>query len=691
MEFEEWLIAEVFGKGIVDVHYVGSYRETITSLHYADTSSDIDIMYIYRSFDVYGKYSLPNDANNKEYDGRICTGFNTRVIDADVPGYVYIQLIQPVSQVVNSFKKIVVKGEFHSSLRAERLVEYFEDNVICNVNDVIMAAGQSNPKLNGYFLKSDAFIAMHEEFNRERFAGWMLFQQCGPASKVFWNVAGLPQKVKISPLDMVFVLHSPHWPQQANEWLNRKRKFGFPGKQLINEIKHYGVDIVAKSSDAGMALEWRLSFSIAEVKLVSKWNHTQKSCYRILKTLHTDYLSQLGITSYSIKNIMFNLIESKNPGIWKPKKLVKCIYIVLKSLKSSCRSKYCPHFFIRKNNLFRDIDKRNLKKAIQVCDRLLLDIFGQIWISDGLWFEICAREMDNYYYSLQEGTNMAREAHEIHAQSQPERTRDFSVLFKIYYSVKIHRQVSAMFLNASMSKHYNEKTVFDALHGFIKSENNFNKAFSDFGHNLVYCQAAWAYIKCLHWLNRNESSARPNELHSELSSNDVEFSLATISSLERNLGKNRKENDHRGISEESAFAAMRSLNPNFAQQIKIASQILSGKNVNDIEAQFDEDNESITKDIPVVVCPLDCVSNDKNITDFPYKGLAYYCPCDELIFYGCLQSGRKPSNVTSYTASLKELKSLLKKSSIKQFQPIMYPFAMYLQTKIDSMLEQTSS
>lgn len=682
MRFEEWLTGEVYGKGIVSVYYVGSYRETIASLHYADTSSDIDIMYIYRNFDVDGKRQF--NENLLKDDASVKVELNTMIIDSHIPGYVYIKLIKPVADVVENFKRIAMKGEFHMSLEVEQLVEYFEKNVICSVNDLV--GNNEKRNLRGSFMKSDAFITMHEMFNRERFAGWLLFQQCGPASKVFWNVSGLPQRIKISPLDMVFALHSPDWPNQATEWLSRKRKFGYPSRQLIREIENYGVDVVAKSSDTGMELEWRLSFSIAEVKLVEKWNGMQKSCYRIFKTFHTDYLSHLGITSYSIKNIMFYLIERTNPGIWKPTKLVKCLFLAIKSLKSALASKFCPHYFIKKNNLFRGIREKQLKKAALVCDALLSDIYGQILLSDGLWYEICARGMERYLYSVQESGNEWRLIHQSHVKSRSEWTDNFDKLFKIYYSAKVHKEVSRMFLNAPLSKHYEEKTVLKALNEFIASKKVISDAIIDSANGLVFCQVTWAYMKCLHWCNRltrrqNHGTVTYGELHL----NDVQACVTDDWVTQTDEPRPLEDSYGRKFTRnELIFATMELVNTKYANRIKIAHQILLGNEVDEKEANA-RMNDSCN--IPIVVCPLDSKSKDKTIADYPYKHLSYYCPFNQLIVYECLRNGKKISREQQQNASLKELKELLGQVYIQQFHTIIHPFAKYLNSKIENMME----
>ena len=682
MELEEWLIGEVHGKGIVDCRYVGSYRETIGSLHYADSSSDIDMMYIYRDFYVSGKSQSCESVNEDcVYDGH---SFNARIIDAETAGYVYVQLTQPVSQVVRDFSRISMKGEFHVSLEIKQLVQYFERNVICYSSH--SEGAQGKPMSNGYYMKSDSFVSMHESFNRKRFDGWLVFQQCGPASKMLWNTSGLPQLVKICPLDMVFALHSPHWPGQAREWLSRTRKYGYPSRRLINAIQSYGVDVVAKSSADGEELEWRLSFSVAETKLVGKWNDTQKSCYRALKTLHTDCLSALGITSYSIKNIMFYLVEETNPGVWKPTKLVNCIFLVIRSLKKALKLNFCSHYFIRQCNLFRCVRKSEAMKAVRVCDSLLSDFNGQIWLSDGLWFEICSRGMEGYFYSIQESTDKWKEAHQTYAKSRSEWEKVFRQLYRVYYSVKVHTEVSKLFLNASFSKHFDEKDLLRAISKFILSQSSIKKGRCDPEYGLLFCQFAWVYTKCLQmYCNKQGGSMRP-PVTLGTSRNRVDPALTEQSVNIITTKGMQYIQDGEIISSDSILDIAGFVNPRYAQQIQFASDILLGYETSAASIQMCENGLNF-EDIPVVVSPLDCASKDENIAVFPFKGRAFFCPLNEFILYGYLKGGKVSTCKMAASKSFNELGELLSKPFVKRYHPIMYPFASYIHSKIKTLIE----
>lgn len=308
IEFEEWMIASVFGRNIVNVKYTGSFRETIVSMHYGETSSDIDMMYIYRDFEV-----RENTSNTT----------HIQLVNSQSPGYVLLKGNCTTEQLVNVYKRVAKKGEFSSSLHVPKLMEFFSKEVLYKFNQ----------RSSDYYVRSDNFRHMHELFNRERFSGWMKFQQQGPASTIVWNIAGLPKQQMLGEIDIVFSLHCPDWPSQANEWLERRRNYKQPNKAIISKIETYGVDIVPKSSKIdrpkstwcliksvlssssadeiaeGLELEWRLSFSVAEMLLIQQWNPVQKSCFRAMKTLRNDYLSKYGVKSYALKNIMFYMVE----------------------------------------------------------------------------------------------------------------------------------------------------------------------------------------------------------------------------------------------------------------------------------------------------------------------------------------------------------------------------------------------
>lgn len=521
------MIGAIFGRNIVNVRYTGSTRETTGSLHYSETATDIDMMYIYRDFKI--------SENSTSSD-------HITVLNSKTPGYVYLKLNCGKSEIVETYKEIARNGEFDSSLHVFSLIENFENNVIVNARKNLSALNINDDGCYGddvdvLLLRSDYFRYMHEQFNRLRFTGYMTFKQQGPASKIVWNIAGLPQRLMLGYLDIVFALHCKEWPTQANEWLTRQRKNpGFPGKQLIAEIRRYGADIVPKSSytraepstsifswfqikdfeieneQEDFHMEWRLSFSIAEIKLVKKWLPIHKCVYRFLKTLRNDYLSKYRIPSYALKNIMFYMLEETAEEVWDLNFLT-IVDKFLERLIKCCEESYCPQYFIKGNNLFGSLDSMKLKMAAQRCKELQENWFLTILLSDGLWFEIKIRGYSNQFYDLikRQPTHSCRRSYvQTRPQCNSEVIQHYDCSMKMYYCFKIQKEAMKYIKNSYISPNYSTSVVIHAIESYLEQHcsilSNLNKE-----EKVLAGQIAWSLIKCLRFhRNRKHKSSLTN-------------------------------------------------------------------------------------------------------------------------------------------------------------------------------------
>ncbi|KAJ8313962.1 hypothetical protein KUTeg_008523 [Tegillarca granosa] len=91
--------------------------------------------------------------------------------------------------------------------------------------------------------------------------------------------------MKIDGIEHDFVCHT--WPDVAVEWVNRRRKNNWPPNTLVQEVVESDcilIPVGAKQSSTEN-LEWRLSFSVAELKLIYSMNHIQFLCYGPLKMI----------------------------------------------------------------------------------------------------------------------------------------------------------------------------------------------------------------------------------------------------------------------------------------------------------------------------------------------------------------------------------------------------------------------
>jgi len=110
----------------------------------------------------------------------------------------------------------------------------------------------------------------------------------GPA--VCWRVELDERKVamKSTSVDGVFCLKLNCWPDLANEWRSRNRVSLFPKQRTVEEIVSEGCLLVAKNPDLNHSQErcdaeldahWRLSFSLAEIRLSKARSGKQNYCF----------------------------------------------------------------------------------------------------------------------------------------------------------------------------------------------------------------------------------------------------------------------------------------------------------------------------------------------------------------------------------------------------------------------------
>ncbi|XP_062592426.1 uncharacterized protein LOC134253852 [Saccostrea cucullata] len=157
--------------------------------------------------------------------------------------------------------------------------------------------------------------------------------------------------------DIVFCLQSHHWPPIALQWVQRSREKGWPSESLVSEILNGGFHVVPIGSTPADELEWRISFSRAEQKIVYSMNHCQFLCYGLFKIFLKEVINFQNNThvlcSYFIKTSVFWIIQSKMSLAWIPENLLSCFWECFKLLIFFVHTGECPNFFIPDNNMFR--------------------------------------------------------------------------------------------------------------------------------------------------------------------------------------------------------------------------------------------------------------------------------------------------------------------------------------------------
>lgn len=148
------------------------------------------------------------------------------------------------------------------------------------------------------------------------------------------------------------------WIPQAADWVKRTRNSSLK-PQLIDDITKYGILFIPVGSKTPQSdiLEWKISFSIAEKRLVHSFSHTQFLCYAMMKTILSDIIKKKHedlLCSYFIKTTMLWLSEEKPANFWSPDNLLHCYLTCLKRFIYYVKYRICPHYFIPQVNFYED-------------------------------------------------------------------------------------------------------------------------------------------------------------------------------------------------------------------------------------------------------------------------------------------------------------------------------------------------
>ena len=144
------------------------------------------------------------------------------------------------------------------------------------------------------------------------------------------------------------------WPQVAQEWRKRQRKW--PSPDVVNKVIREGFHLVVNAPKNGgnPECDFRISFSHAEYFLSQQINEIQRECYRCLKAYHREYLSTetKGVVSFHLKNIFLRTIEETGGEMWIESRRAECMSKLFANLLKALRERHLPHYFVRSYNLF---------------------------------------------------------------------------------------------------------------------------------------------------------------------------------------------------------------------------------------------------------------------------------------------------------------------------------------------------
>ncbi|XP_052083852.1 uncharacterized protein LOC127721209 [Mytilus californianus] len=171
-------------------------------------------------------------------------------------------------------------------------------------------------------------------------------------------------------MDLVRSYRCTAWPTIATEWLTRRRCYGWPTEDTIQEMKSFGFFVIKKGHPCSPEkdLEWRISFSLQERKLMFSLTDVQYKCYIVLKMINRDVIKLNEFTSYHWKTCLFYAMEQNDRNVWEKRNLFYCVKLCLKQMLKWLKCGNCPNYFIPGDNLFdgKLNNNRRLKAANEI-------------------------------------------------------------------------------------------------------------------------------------------------------------------------------------------------------------------------------------------------------------------------------------------------------------------------------------
>ncbi|XP_062607744.1 uncharacterized protein LOC134269558 [Saccostrea cucullata] len=159
-------------------------------------------------------------------------------------------------------------------------------------------------------------------------------------------------------LDCALCFVSDFWPCPSS-WVDRCQSW--PQPHVVDDLVTNGCHFVAIGHTLGHYVhnEWRISFSLAEHKLVCAMNHCQFLTYGLLKLFLREIINNgLGddddklLCSYHMKTAVFWVIQQNTLQHWCPQTLLECFWVCFKLILKWVYEGVCPNFFIPQNNMF---------------------------------------------------------------------------------------------------------------------------------------------------------------------------------------------------------------------------------------------------------------------------------------------------------------------------------------------------
>ncbi|KAK3082649.1 hypothetical protein FSP39_001424 [Pinctada imbricata] len=158
--------------------------------------------------------------------------------------------------------------------------------------------------------------------------------------------------------DLARCISCSFWPDIANNWVIKKRPYGWPSRELIQSITENGCYVVPiGDTDSPLSHhEWRMSFSFAERTLMHSLNHVQFLTYNLLRLCLKRVIDREvpnALCSYFMKTTLFFTSEKTSTHNLQVHNVETYVKACLSVLYDYIDHRYCPNYFIPEYNMMR--------------------------------------------------------------------------------------------------------------------------------------------------------------------------------------------------------------------------------------------------------------------------------------------------------------------------------------------------
>jgi len=310
------------------------------------------------------------------------------------------QLVQPYQELIarrrcfmekcNEFQRFMQALDFFSRNRKDVMLEdicqndyrtIFDEVALMNINSInIFKDSEVYGELSAMEETVDAMVVVSTIKSIDNLFGMsvlILNKAARERIEIIKNSSRDKNKTNYISFDNVSCFSCTFWPQVASEWRLRNRKW--PSNEHVEMIVDGGCFVVPKQSVAGddqHKLEWRWSFSQAEMKIAALRSPKMHYCYFVFKCFFYTYLKLKDNTrqllpSYIVKTCMLHLCEQKEETWWNSQNTSKCVYHLMLALRKCLETKTLWHYFIKELNLLANTDDEVLESSLDIVNMLL--------------------------------------------------------------------------------------------------------------------------------------------------------------------------------------------------------------------------------------------------------------------------------------------------------------------------------